>query len=266
MHPRIYPGRGAPYRKLMNLYHVTRRDGTPLFVHPFIVPGSTLNIDSATELYGRYGSEPRVESLTLLRNELYRRIDADVRTWIGEQRFIPRFLISAAAFLLSFLFMSLVIRDPVPVVDELLISGAIATVVFLVVGKRFVQSEPAGKRRIMLRSKVDGIVFTESPFVRELETILHRMEGYDLTSFMDKGKNSDEKDQLVGELRRMRENFPDDMAQLTASLREMTGQRPYKKLHRQLKRGYLTGKTEEMVEQGVLVPAVVVLLVTMQKS
>lgn len=188
----------------MNLYHLTRRDGTPLFVHPFVAPGSTLEIDSSTELHGKYGSEPRVESLTLLRNELYRRIDADVRTWIGEQRFIPRFLISAAAFLISFLFMSLVIRDPIPIVDELLISLAIATVVFIAVGKRFVQSEPAGKRRIMLRSKVDGIVFTESPFVREVETILHRMEGHDMTSLMDKNSSEAGKEEFARGLHQIR--------------------------------------------------------------
>ena len=166
----------------ITIYHLSRRDGTALFLHPMMKPGSMLDLSSEVELVGKYGNEPRVESVTMLRNELYRRIEDDVRDWINERRFIPRFLIAAGVFLVIYLFLAVVIRDPLPVLDETLIGLAVAALAFVVTGRRFEQSKAASQRRVQLRSKVDGVVFSEDPFVVEVEALLQQLEGREPTA------------------------------------------------------------------------------------
>lgn len=237
----------------VTLYHLSRRDGTSLFLHPFRKPGSTLEVGQSTELRGRYGKEPRVESLTLLRNDLYQRIEQDVRNWINERRFIPRFLIASGAFLLVYLFLSLVIRDPLPILDEILIALGVGVFTFITAGKRFEQSRVAGDRRVTLRSKVDGVVFSEDPFVHRLEALFQTIETYPRDSIVID-------DSLKESAQALRSEFPDDTARVIAHLRVLMSDPMYRELERQMKKGKLTGKTLQNVEHGTLVPAAVTLL------
>lgn len=242
----------------VTLYHLSRRDGTSLFVHPFSKAGSILEIDSSTELRGRYGAEPRVESLTLFRNELYRRIEQDVRNWINERRFIPRFLLAAGAFVLIYLFLSLIIRDPIPLVDEFLIAGGVGIFVFIVVGRRFEQSKTAGDRRVTLRAKVDNAVFSEDPFVHDLETIFHDLEQLPKETI----EVADER--TIDKARALRETHPQDTARLISYLRTFLSNSDYRELEKQMKRGRLSGKIGEAVKHGSLVPATVMLFYLLQ--
>jgi hypothetical protein len=241
----------------ITIYHLRRTDGTSFFLHPFKKAGSTFEIDRSTELVGLYGVEPRVESLTQLRNDLYRRIEDDVRAWINERRFIPRFLVASGAFLVVYLFLSLVIRDPVPVVDEVLIGLGVAIFTFVIVGRRFEQSRVAGDRRIALRAKIDGVVFSQSPFVMRLERLFQRLEEVDPDGLPVPEDIRSEGDAI-------RKEFPDDTARIIADLRALIALPPYRRLDAQVKKGRLTGKTATEVEHGTLVPAAVLLLRVLQ--
>lgn len=143
-----------------------------MFLHPFRSSDKLFQVLERAEICGHYGSEPRVESLTLFRNELYRLVETEVKRWVADARFIPRFILSAAMFLVSYLFLSFVVRDPLPILDEAAISLAVGIVGYILLGRRDLRSEAALKKRITLRTKVDVIVFTESEFVRRLETAL----------------------------------------------------------------------------------------------
>ncbi len=219
-----------------------------------------MEIGQSDELRGRYGTEPRVESLTTLRNDLYRRIEQDVRAWINERRFIPRFLIASAVFLVVYLFMSLVIIDPIPVVDEVLIAGGVAIFSFVIAGRRFEQSHPAGDRRVTLRSKVDGVVFSEDPFVRRLEALLHSVELY------PKDRIAGEDEELLAEARNLKSEYPDETARVIGQLRLLMAEPRYRNLEKQMKRSYLSGKTAEAVEHGTVVPAAVTMLHVLQNA
>lgn len=161
----------------VHIFHLYRKDGTTVFLHPFRNSDKLFQFLENSEISGHYGAEPRVESLTLFRNELYRLVEAEVKRWVADARFIPRFILSAVIFLVTYLFLSFVVRDPLPVLDEL--SGAIvvSVVSYILLGRRDQRSETALKKRIALRSRVDTIVFTESEFVRRLETALIAKEG-----------------------------------------------------------------------------------------
>ncbi len=162
--------------KKVVIYHLYRHDDTSLFLHPFNDSDKSIDWFEKAEIIGKYGKEPRVEAFTMFRNELYRIIEDRVNSWIAEARFIPKFLISAAVFLLSYLFFALVIRDPLPLIDELAIGLGVALIVFFLLGRRDRRSDRSLKKRVALRSMVDRIVFQENPFIKEVEDALQNYE------------------------------------------------------------------------------------------
>ena len=161
------------------IFHIYRSDGTSLFLHPFDDRTTLFSLAEGVETEGRFGKEPRVESLTMFRNKLYRLIETNVKDWITDTKFIPRFILSAAVFLIVYFFTSLVIRDPIPVLDELLISIGAAAVSYYMLSKRDQNSEKASAKRLQLRIRVDRIVFNESSFVKKFEELLHYNESVD---------------------------------------------------------------------------------------
>ena len=165
-----------PEKDRIYLFHIFRKDGTSLFLTPFTSPDKLVSALEHSEVQGRYGMEPRVEALTMFRNELYRQIEVGVKNWLSDARFVPKFLISALVFVVIYFFMSFVIRDPLPVIDEIAIGLAAAVVAFLLLGRRDMNSKVATKKRLDMRVIVDRITFRESPFVKQVEEALHRNE------------------------------------------------------------------------------------------
>ncbi|SIP97967.1 hypothetical protein SAMN05920897_10273 [Alkalispirochaeta americana] len=241
----------------VTLYHISLCDGTALFLHPFMKRGALLQVTSATPVEGLFGAEPRVEALTLLRNELYRKIEEDVRDWINEKRFIPRFLIASGAFLVVFFFLALVVHTPIPLVDELLGSTAAGVITFLAVGRQFERSRSASRRRLSLRAKIDGVVFQEDPFVQRLELVVRRLERSEPTL-----------DSVIGgeDTRLLWEEHPDHAARVVELLRLQITQKPYRILSKAMKQGNLPGNLAQAVEEGLLHPVVVLLYHEMRRT
>ena len=168
------------------IFHVFRKDGGSLILHPFSTPEKLMqNLESYTVM-GRYGEEPRVEALTLLKNDFYRLIETGVKNWVSDMRFIPKFLISACAFLVVYFFLTFIIRDPLPVVDEIAVSLAVSLLTYILIGRRDIKSNMAAKKRLDLRTSVDRISFIESPFVKLLEDKLHENESVTLEEKVQK--------------------------------------------------------------------------------
>ncbi len=161
------------------IFHLTRKSGKPGFHHPFRTPGDFLKNLDGSLIAGRYGREPRVESLTFLRNDLYLRAEAALKLWILDRKFVPRFVLSAAAFLVVYFVMTYAVRDPIPMVDEILLGLAAGVGVYHLLGRRYLDSDEVMSKRVQLRSAVDGIGFTESDFVRAVESILGDYEEAD---------------------------------------------------------------------------------------
>ena len=158
------------------IFHIYRKNGTSMFLYPFSKKNNLVELLEKKEITGLYGKEPRVESLTLLRNDFYRMIEKAVKDWSAERKFIPRFLISAGFFLLLYFIASVVIRDPVPMVDEILIGLAGSAIMYAFLTRRASDSKSATELKIRLRSKVDEIVFEEDPFVKDAEEYLGHCE------------------------------------------------------------------------------------------
>ncbi len=139
------------------LFHIHRKDGSSLFLHPLYPPAKVVETLEKGPLEGRYGREPRVEALTGFRDELYRQVELGVRHWLADLRFIPKFLIASGAFVVAYLFFSIVVRDPLPVIDEVVLGLAAAVASFVLLGRRDLASRRATKKRLDLRLVVDRI-------------------------------------------------------------------------------------------------------------
>ncbi len=161
------------------IFHLYRSNGTATFLHPFLSRENILKTLENGTVAGLYGAEPEMAALGVLRRELYRLVDSSVRQWINDVRFIPRFLLSAAVFVLLYLFLSFAVRDPVPLIDEFALSFSGAFLTYALVGRRNVFSVPAEQKRVALKRKVDAIVFTQSQFVQDVEELLGEMEDED---------------------------------------------------------------------------------------
>jgi hypothetical protein len=242
------------------LYHLARRDGTAVFLHPFLKRGSMLNLPATVELEGFFGVEPRVESFTVLRNELYRRVDEDLRDWVSENRFIPRFLVASAAFLLVFLFLALVVHTPIPLVDELLGSTAAAAVVFILVGRLFEQSVSVSRRRNNLRAQIDNIIFTENPFARELEALFRALEVHQADLVLDgsyrptHGDHPEGTWSYAGAVWELDSHRTADVLEM---LRSTLALKPYRRLAREMKKGTISSKTSEAITARRVEPTLV---------
>lgn len=163
-------------KRRIYLFHLSRKDGRAFFMDPFHTSVDLISLLENSDIIGLYGNEPRVEEITHLRNDLYRRVESSVKTWVAEQRFIPRFLAGAGVFLLTYLFLSLAVRDPLPMIDELLIALGVSIALYWYLARRDLSSTGSSKKRAELRAKVDSIYFTEDEFVKEVEKNLHRVE------------------------------------------------------------------------------------------
>lgn len=199
-------------KDVVTIFHLYRKDGSALFLHPFDDLERFLEIIKNSEIEGRYGREPRVESFTLFRNDLYRMIDAAVRRWISETRFIPRFLASAGAFLVSYLLFSFAFGDPLPLAEELAIGLGAGALSYIVLNRIDMRSEAVVKKTQDLRARIDRIFFQNDPFLLEVENELDRSDGEPPERILDSilGKsdvslnieNEREAVQLIGYLER----------------------------------------------------------------
>ena len=183
--------------RTVHIVHLYRKDGSSLFVHPFGADEESVDLLVSCRIRGLYGNEPPVPALTGFRNELYLIGERALRRWNAEDRFLVRFLAASVVFVLVFLFLSIVVRDPVPLLDELVISAAVSIGAYFALVRRDLASQRVERRRIEIRSAIDRTVFEESELVHRLEETLHGHEGNDVPTIDQPTLLFDEKDSGV---------------------------------------------------------------------
>ncbi|MBL8968611.1 MAG: hypothetical protein JNG85_16520, partial [Spirochaetaceae bacterium] len=153
----------------------------PLVLHPF-GEGSTLYAEaerspSAPRLEGRFAPSRAPTSFAELRADLDAELEAGLRRHLLDKGFTLRVFASAAVFLVVFLFMSIVIRDPIPIVDEVVggALGAFALRTYL--ARRALSSPSALALAESLRRSLGEAYFVESSAVAVAEAWLEEAFG-----------------------------------------------------------------------------------------
>mgnify|MGYP001416555996 CR=1 FL=1 len=165
--------------RIFGIFLVRRRSGQTLILHPFRPGGDVFRDPDQVVLDGRYASEPAPGEAETIRTTLHAELEKGLRRDALDRGFYPRLLLSAAIFLFLYLFLSIVIRDPVPLVDELLVGGLGAFAAWFALERRSLSSDSFARKSAALRRALDSSMFRPSRSAAYLEEILQDAETLD---------------------------------------------------------------------------------------
>ncbi|HSV56499.1 MAG TPA: hypothetical protein VLH39_05255 [Magnetospirillaceae bacterium] len=158
------------------IFLVRRKSGGYLILHPFRAGDSVFDRRAGIVLEGMYASEPAAGEAEAVRLELHGQLEKGLRADALDRGFYARLLASGGAFLALYLFLSILIRDPVPLVDELLVGGLGAFAVWFALERRALSSGAFALRAAGLGRALDSAIFRPSGAVRVLEETLQDAE------------------------------------------------------------------------------------------
>lgn len=143
---------------------------TPIFLHPFF-PGSEVFSDTAgLDLVGRYGNGDEPAALQSMRSSLYSAVEKGARGHVLGLGFYSRLGLCALTFVFVYLFFSIVVRDPLPLVDEVLIAGCATAAVWFAMERRNLTHPRHSEALASMRGILDAVYFSESRVVFLLES------------------------------------------------------------------------------------------------
>lgn len=137
----------------------------PVVLHPFDTDSSLYDHPEQAVLSGRCGTGRAILDADAIRATFYKEIEAGYRRHLLDKGFLLRVATSLGLFVAVYLFFSLVIRDPIPVVDELFLGGAAAFASFAAMERKTLISRGFSEALVDLRRTVDGSMFLESQVV-----------------------------------------------------------------------------------------------------
>lgn len=161
----------APYR----LWFLRRNRGLQALYKLGDPPGFLSALESGA-VEGRYGTEPDPTEIERLKSALYSLSDEAAELRELDRRFPLRFLFAGTVFLAAFFFFSYVIRDALPIVDEIVLSLVAAGAFWIWQRRRIKGGEKARRARSESRSLVDRVSFRQSAFISEAELYLESLE------------------------------------------------------------------------------------------
>ncbi len=153
-----------------------RVNGKPIFLHPFHDRDYCLSLRPKQVIHGHYGNELNHKILPFFRDELEKKLERHLKAWNEERSFIRSFLSASVAFLLCFVFLSIGIRDPIPLIDELLLALCAGVVVFIWVTRRMFRSTDLESRRLFILHIFDSIAFLPNPLLEQVQEIIDEYE------------------------------------------------------------------------------------------
>lgn len=163
-----------------------RNKGGSLYLTPFVDPkqAEQWTEEELVRWHASTGLTTQEKDEALF--TLYTQIDRGVDRWIQDKRYVPRLLLSALVFLVVYFFFSLAVRDPLPMVDELVIAlgSAIAFATFL--AKRDRKGELAMKRRMELKQQASRSEFDIQEHIGILESYLDTCAYLDTLDLADR--------------------------------------------------------------------------------
>ncbi len=161
---------------MIHIYLIKREFGGSLILHPFAEKKHVVKELDRSPIMFHYAEQPNEDDRSAMLYGIYTVIDSAVDLWVQELKYIPRLLASAAVFLLVYLFTALVIRIPVPLVDEILFSSAAAAAMYIFMAKKSTRSEVAMKRRLELKHTADQASETLTPELKKIQDALAELE------------------------------------------------------------------------------------------
>jgi hypothetical protein len=121
----------------------------------------------------------------IARGKTYVQIDDAIDGWVNDARYFPRLFASAGIFLAVYLFLSLVIRDPIPIIGELAGGLLAAFMLWRYMAEHDSKSEIVDKRRLELKQSAGNSLFVVNDGLGMIEGYLEKMAAMDAIELCD---------------------------------------------------------------------------------
>ncbi len=126
-----------------------------------------------------FGSDPGEEDLNKVKSELKVSIEKAVNRWINDSKFLLHMVMAGGVFLVSFYFLSYVIRDPLPMVDEIILSVLLGGLAFYRLKNQQYQSDKAIERKLEMEQYLQSLPVEKSGFLMQVELYLEKLGDMD---------------------------------------------------------------------------------------
>ncbi|MDX9809991.1 MAG: hypothetical protein WCR91_08680 [Sphaerochaetaceae bacterium] len=167
-------------------YILRRTKGQSIYLSPFQNTATSATWSTEEEIVWHASTVLNTKEKDDILFTLYKHIDRGVDRWIQDARYLPRLLLCALAFLVTYFFFSLAVRDPIPMVDELLIAGFVAFLLGMFLSSRDKKSDLAMKKRLEIKQNASRADFVVLEGLESYEKYLDDMAFIDTIELADR--------------------------------------------------------------------------------
>ena len=157
----------------------------------------------------------RIHSANMLDDETRDNLDTyllskgetTVSHFLQDKHYIPRLIISALVFLLVYFFLSLVVRDPIPMIDELIASSLLSVLTFLALSKRDIRLARESKLMYDMKKELSNATLIQELFIEQIEAYYYEISSkYSILEISDILSKTDE----LTEIEKLEISLPND--------------------------------------------------------
>ncbi|NBK22349.1 MAG: hypothetical protein EOM68_10015 [Spirochaetia bacterium] len=170
---------------MITCYALLRKTGMNLYLSPYLQADKAAQLDDETPVVLKSSGMLTKGQKDEASYALYSAIDFSVDRWIQDKQYIPRLLICAVVFMVTYFFMSLAIRDPIPMLDEVLVSTGLTLFCWIALAKRDTRSSLALQRRYELKGKAGSPDYQQLESLFALESFLQDIASLDMQDVSD---------------------------------------------------------------------------------
>jgi hypothetical protein len=157
------------------LFHLVNNKQEPLILLP------DLDLEDGgesvlAEIKGLYGKDPETKFINEIRNSLYAKVDKSINAKLSDKYLLPRVMINLTVFVGVYIFLSVIIPDPIPQLDEIAFAAGSAFAVNWYVKKRQLQGTNFKQIEAQAKEYLDKIRFEPHEFLIRLEQLLEELE------------------------------------------------------------------------------------------
>ncbi len=157
----------------------------PILLNPFYKNKEIGDLNSEREITVFSGNTLTTEDNEYINRAAFQEIDASVNLWIQEKRYFIRLFASTGAFFIMYFFLSLVIRDPIPLLDEAVGSIIFAIITWRFFAKRDTKAAVAHKKKLEIKRGVNEAKFKDLNLIQIIETYLYELNSLDTLDIAD---------------------------------------------------------------------------------
>ena len=155
-------------------YYLRNKNGN-LILSPFQDPANAPLWEMEEKVQWIGSGDATSENMEELDKLAYDQIDRGIKSEREEANYYPRLFISAGVFIAVYFILSFAIRDPIPVLDELLFASLATFATWTHLKKRNNQGELALKKTLELKARLNEATFDISPEMGKIEAYLEKL-------------------------------------------------------------------------------------------